>query len=299
VRPEDFGVTPDLLAAARAHGPDQLVLTLLAVLLPLALRQALIVMIRRRSELLTDGQRWWISTVRNLSVAVIFVALVIIWSTEIEAFALSIAAFAVALVVATKELLVCVAAAVWRGVTQPFTVGDWIDIGPWSGEVIEESLLSTTLQELDPVDYQLTGRVVSFPNSLLLTTPVVNNSFRKRFITLSFELYAEPGIDVLAARDLVLAAMTAACADHADLARRYAARIQKTSGARLRDPAPQATLGTTELAKVSLRVTAFCPRDRAASVRAAAVEAFLMAQPTAVAASGAGGAAGQGIDPPR
>lgn len=275
MRPEDLGVTPDLLAAATGQGADQLVLTLLAILIPLAVRRALIVMIRRRSDLLTDGQRWWISTVRNLSITIIFITLIVIWSSEIEAFALSIAAFAVALVVATKELLVCVAAAIWRGVTQPFTVGDWIDIGPWSGEVIEETLLSTTLQELDAVDFQLTGRVVSFPNSLLLTTPVVNNSFRKRFITLSFELYAEPGIDALAARDRVLAAIRDASAEFADLARRYAARIEKSSGARLRDPAPQVTMGTTELAKISLRITAFCPRDRAAQMRATAVEAFL------------------------
>ncbi|MFN3613092.1 MAG: mechanosensitive ion channel domain-containing protein [Rubrimonas sp.] len=297
MRPEDFGVTPDLLAVSVGQGPDQLVLTLLAILIPLAVRQALIVMIRRRSELLSDRQRWWISTVRNTSVAIIFGALVVIWSSEIEAFALSIAAFAVALVVATKELLVCIAAAVWRGVTQPFTVGDWIEIGPWSGEVIEESLLSTTLQELDPLDFQLTGRVVSFPNSLLLTTPVVNNSFRKRFITLSFELYAEPGVDALAARERVLSAMTAACADHADLARRDAGRIQKSTGARLRDPTPQATLGTTELAKVSLRVTAFCPRDRAAAVRTAAVDAFLSV-PSAHASRSVDGPAGQGTGAP-
>lgn len=269
--PETFGVDPDLGAIALSDPA----LSLAVVVAALAARWLLVRAVRGRAEILTDGQRYWTSMGRNLLNAAATIALFVIWSEELGEFALSIAAVAVALVVATKELLMCVGGAIWRGASQAFTVGDWVEIGPHSGEVIDETLLSTVLQEIDPYDYNLTGRVVSVPNALLLSNPVINNSFRKRFIFFTLDITSEPGGDALAARDRVAAAVASAADGFGELARRYAARIEKTAGARLRDPSPSVTLHTTDLAKVVLRVTAFCPRDRAGALREAAMAAFL------------------------
>jgi small-conductance mechanosensitive channel len=279
MNPEALGVTPDLSMLEAPPVWLKLLASLLVVLLFWALRVVAARLIRGRTDLLSDSQRWWISLSRNAFSFAAFLCVVLIWSAEIEAFALSIAAVAVAFVVATKELLLCVTGATWRGLSQPFSVGDWIEIGPHSGEVIEETVLATVLQEIDPVDFNVTGRVVSVPNSLLLTQPVVNNSFRKRFITLSFSLHDDPvvrGLDGVEARRLrIEEALRATAADFADISRRYAARIEKSAGTRLRDPTPQVTLDTTDLGKVAYRVTAFCPRDRASQMRAAAMRAYL------------------------
>lgn len=273
--PEMLGVEAELAPVV----PIKLLLSILIVLATMAARWLLVRLVRGRDDILSDRQRYWISLVKNVSSAVVVLALFVLWLQEIEDFALSIAAVAVAVVIATKELWLCVTGATWRGVSQAFSVGDWIEIGPHSGEVIDENLLATVLQEIDPYDYNLTGRVVSVPNSLLLSAPVVNNSFRKRFIYFSLDIHAEPGGDALAARDRVQAAVEAASADFGELARRYAARIEKTAGARLRDPAPLVSVHTTELAKIVLRVTAFCPRERTAMLREAAMTAFLAVPP--------------------
>lgn len=273
--PEQFGIDADLGA-----GPALRALwSLLAILGVIALRWALVRAVRGGAEILSDRQRWWISLIKNLATAALFAGLVAIWADEIKAFALSIAAVAVAFVIATKELWLCVTGATWRGAAQAFSVGDWIEIGPHSGEVIEENLLATVLQEIDPHDFSLTGRTIWAPNSLLLTAPIINNGFRKKFIYFQFEIHTEPHPDAAATLARLTAALNDAAAEFHELARRYAARIERAAGARLRDPAPQVTAHTTDLAKIAFRCAVFCPRDRAAAVRAAVTAAYLEGGP--------------------
>ncbi len=270
---EQLGVTGDLGASVTLKA----LWSVLALLATFTLRWAVVRAVRGGAEILTDRQRWWISMVKNLAAAALFAGLVAIWADEIKAFALSIAAVAVAFVIATKELWLCVTGATWRGASQAFSVGDWIEIGPHSGEVIEENLLATVLQEIDPHDFAVTGRTIWVPNSLLLTAPVVNNGFGKRFIYFRFDIYLEPHLCAPGTQARIAAALDAATQDFHELARRYAARIERTAGARLRDPAPQVTAHTTDLAKIVFRCAVFCPRERAAAVRAAVMAAYLEA----------------------
>src|SRR5690606_4205598 len=98
-------------------------------------------------------------------------------------FAFSIAAVTLALVIATKELILCFSGAMLRAGTGAFTIGDWIEVGANRGEVIDFNLFSTTLQELDrpPNDYSFTGKVIVIPNSLFLSEPIKNLNFSKRY----------------------------------------------------------------------------------------------------------------------
>lgn len=272
---EQLGVNADLGASAALRA----LWSLLAILAIICLRWALVRAVRGGAEILTDRQRWWISMIKNLATAALFAGLVAIWADEIKAFALSIAAVAVAFVIATKELWLCVTGATWRGASQAFSVGDWIEIGPHSGEVIEENLLATVLQEIDPHDFAVTGRTIWAPNSLLLTAPIVNYGFGKRFIYFQFDIHTEPHAGAAATLARITNALNTAAVEFHELARRYAARIERTAGAKLRDPAPQVTTHTTDLAKIAFRCTVFCPRERAAAVRAAVTAAYLEGGP--------------------
>jgi small-conductance mechanosensitive channel len=264
------------MAEGMAFGFDiKFVITITAIVVVLLLRWGLVATIRKQSDYFTDRQRWWISLVKNISTASILAMLFLVWAPEIEKFALSITAVAVAVVIATKELLLCLSGAIWRGASRPFSVGDWIEVGGHSGEVIEESLFSTTLQEVDPRDYELTGRAIWLPNSLFLSQPVVNHNFRKRFIFHQFTLYWEPVIDAEAAAERIRAAVDAKAAEFADLAHRYAKVIEKSWGAHFRSPEPGVRIRVTELAKLAFEVSLFCPRDKAAAIEDAAVLAML------------------------
>lgn len=62
-------------------------------------------LIRGSNVILSEVQRACLSRVRNISVIVGAVGLVLTWLPSLHAFALSVIAFAVALVIATKELI--------------------------------------------------------------------------------------------------------------------------------------------------------------------------------------------------
>src|SRR6185503_6765851 len=85
---------------------------------------------------------------RNFSLLVAFIALIFIWRVELRAAALSLAALSVALVIAGKELFTSVLGYVHRTTSGSFTFGDVIEINNIKGEVIDQTLLSTTVLEM-------------------------------------------------------------------------------------------------------------------------------------------------------
>ena len=274
MQPEDLGVAREVVEYSLQI---RAIVSAVFIVLVLGIRWLVVREIRRRAEVITDVQRWWISAVKNIATGVMLLGLIAVWATEIADFALSITAFAVALVFALRELLQCFLAAIWRGTSRPFEVGDWVQIGEHSGDVIEETLLVTVLQEIDPRDLRYTGRTVTVPNALLLTNQIVNNNFRKNFLLHVFTLVSEPAADALAVRDAILGALRREAESFRDLAERYAGMVRKRTGVALPDIAPAVVLGTTDFANVTYRVSVFCPRERALDMEQAAAEALVRA----------------------
>jgi small-conductance mechanosensitive channel len=112
---------------------------------------------------------------RNFSLLIALVALLLVWRAELQAAALSLAALSVALVLAGKELFTSVLGYIHRTTSGSFRFGDVIEISGVKGEVIDQTLLSTTVLEMSE-EHQFTGRVVQFPNSFYVTHPLKNHS---------------------------------------------------------------------------------------------------------------------------
>jgi small-conductance mechanosensitive channel len=269
--PEDIGVTPDL----QPIPADLRLLISLGIVICGILVRWLALRLIRGQGVLSDTRRWWMITVRNGLSALIVLGLFIVWAPEIEEFALSITAFVVALVIATKELILCLSGTTWARTTRAFDVGDWVEIGGHSGEVVDETLFMTELQEIEKREYRYTGRTVAVPNSLLLTQPVINHNFRKRFLEHEFTLHAPADAPALSMRDAIAAALNAEAAAFEPIARRYAAVIEKRAGVKLPDPAPTVRIETNLYGIIGFRCALFCPRERAAELEQVAATAML------------------------
>lgn len=240
---------------------NRLVSTGALVLAVLLVRMLAPRLIRGSNVILSEEQRSWLSRVRNLSVIVGAVGLVLIWLPSLHAFALSITAFAVALVIATKELILCLSGTVLRTLNRPFEIGDWVEIGSLRGEVVDVSVLSTTLQEIGgPVGhYEYSGKTITLPNSVFLTTPVQNQNFFKKWVFLEVRVVLENDVDMLPALAEIEQTVQRLYEPHAETAVRYTALIEKRSGVDIAEPAPRVALMTTDIGKQQVTVTLFCP----------------------------------------
>lgn len=226
-----------------------------------ALRYVAARIIRGDAVILSGDRRAWLARIRNASVILAVVGLVLIWLPSLHTFALSITAFALALVIATKELILCLSGTVLRAINRPFEIGDWIEIGTLRGEVVDETILATRLQEIGgPVGrFEYSGKTITVPNSIFLTTPVQNQQFFRKWVFLEVATVLEPDVDMTRALPEIEAGIGGLFAPHAELAERYTALIEKRSGVDIAEPQPRVSLATTDIGKQRVVVTLFCP----------------------------------------
>ncbi len=255
-------------------GERRILLTAIFLVLISVARWLLIRLIRGGADIMTENQRRWINQVKNGFFVVVLLGLAFVWLPEIETFALSITAVAVAFVIATKELILCVSGTVYRASSNLFQVGDWIEIGTHFGEVVDHNLASTTLQEIDRNEYVHTGQSVTLPNSFLLTNSIVNHSFQKRYVFLAFELTTELDANPYGAIEPLTELIKTKSNDFAEVALRYNALIERRSGIDIPGPEPRFTVTTNEIAKPVLKVTVFCPTERACEFQQAVTKEF-------------------------
>ncbi len=244
---------------------DQFVRSCLLVAVMFSLRFVLVYLIKRNRAILTEGRRHWITSVKNFSWLIMIFGLLFIWWPELKNFAFSIAAVTLALVIATKELILCFSGAMLRAGTGAFTIGDWIEVGANRGEVIDFNLFSTTLQELDrpPNDYSFTGKTIAIPNSLFLSEPIKNLNFSKRYAFHRFSIAIDAHFSIADIRQWIAAEIDQCSADFIEIARRYNAFIEKRTGIDIPGPEPRIMLSTSELAKCIITIVIFCPTEKA------------------------------------
>lgn len=128
-----------------------------------------------RGEMSAEKRRLHLVWARNIIWFAVLLVIVSVWASTLAGFALSLAAVAGALLIVSKELVMCVHGYLYVTVVQPYKVGDAIEFGSLKGRVIDIDMFATTLAELDESGQQ-TGKVAEFPNGLLLNTPLKNIS---------------------------------------------------------------------------------------------------------------------------
>ena len=141
----------------------------LILLFIIVLRRLILSRIRGDDAFITEEQRSWMSRTKNGTFALTLILLFILWQSEISEFALSVTAIAVAIVVASKEIILCFTGSIQRASSRSFRIGDWIEVGKLCGEVIEHNMMATVIQEIDlhHGQYHFTGKTATLPTHML------------------------------------------------------------------------------------------------------------------------------------
>ena len=99
-------------------GLSTLALVALVFLIRVGLHHTLL----KTTDISAESRRRWAVSIRNLLLIVFILGMIFIWAPRLQTFAVSIFAVAVALVLATKELIACLSGSGLRVLTKAYAV---------------------------------------------------------------------------------------------------------------------------------------------------------------------------------
>lgn len=256
----------------------ELALTLTLIFLVYLIRRYTKRAIRLNQHIDHDKKRQRINAADNAFNFLFVVGLILIWSSELQNIAISIAAFMVALVIATKEFIACIVGAFYRASTRPYQVGDWIKVANFEGEVTDSDWLSTTLFEVDLKggSYTYTGRTTLVPNSVLLVHTVQNLNYMRRYVTHSFSISRQTDdVNLFEIKEHILAKLREYSEHFHEVAIRYNSLIEKRLDINISGPEPRVRITTTMEGHNVFTVSLFCPTDEAIDIEQKVTEDFM------------------------
>ncbi len=208
----------------------------------------------RGSALSPEERRRYLVMARNVSILAFLFSTVVIWASELRTIALSMVAVAAAIVIATKELILCLSGGILRSTSGSFSVGDRIELNGLRGDVIDLSLLTTTILEIGPgqMTHQHTGRAISLPNALLLSAPVVNESFTEQYVLHTITVPIGTDQKYKEARVVLLNTAKEICEEHIEEAQRHFASFGQEYGLSSPNPEPRVTIQMPAPKRVNL-----------------------------------------------
>lgn len=230
-----------------------------------------------RDDMPADEQRRLVVNSRNAVLIGIVFALVFIWAKELQTLALSAIAVAAAIVLATKEIIMCLSGGFYRASSGTFKVGDRIEVGVFRGDVIDQTLLSTTILEIGPgqTSHQQTGRTIVLPNSMLLTAGVINETFTEDYVLHLFTVPLKAEDDWQHAETLILETAKSECAAYLEAARPYFAEMQKRYAMEVTQIDPRVSVLLPDPGRVNLLVRVPVPARRKGRVEQAILRRFM------------------------
>ena len=253
-----------------------LVVSILAVIVLLVLRRVVIRTVLKK-ELPVEVRRRLLVNSRNAVLLFVLLAFVFIWAQELRTLALSAVAIAAAIVIATKELILCLSGSLYRASAGAFAVGDRVEIGNYRGDVIDQTLLSTTLLEIGPgqSSHQHTGRAIVIPNGMLLTAAVVNETFTQEFVLHLFPVPVKGDEDWKEAEKQLLDAANAECLPYLEDAKRHFAKMQRRFSLESTQIEPRISVFQPDPGRINLLVRIPVPARQKGRVEQAILRRYL------------------------
>jgi len=221
------------------------------------------------------NKRLRINMLNNAVTVFMLVAIFNIWSVEFQKFAISIAAFIVSIVIATREFIQCFIGFLYILSSRPFRIGDWIQVGNYYGEVHSTDWAKLTLLEVNIDSYEYTGKTLYLPNSQLITSSIKNLNFLKRYAMHHFTITRDQSVNPFAFLDELYEKANEYCADFKDVAIRYNQLIESRLEINITGPEPHIQVATAETGETQVLFTIFCPTELAMDIEQSLTADFM------------------------
>src|SRR5258708_21236419 len=217
---------------------------------------------------------------RNFSLLIAFIALIFTWRAELRAAALSLAALSVAVVLVGKEMFTSVLGYIYRTTSGSFGFGDVIEINGIKGEVIDQTLLSTTVLEMSE-EHLFTGKVVQFPNSFYVTHAMKNYSRLGDYPLGIVSIPLAKSSDLDTARRILAHVPNAACSGYVAPAHAALRELEGEQFIVMPSAEPRVSIRLGDGAKTTLLLRFPCPASQRTRTEQELLSKYLAAMRTA------------------
>jgi small-conductance mechanosensitive channel len=211
----------------------------------------------------------------------------VIWAEQLRTLALSVVAFAAAIILSTKELLMCLTGGLLRSSTGMFGIGDRIEVKKLRGDVIDLTLLTTTVMEIGPdqLSHQHTGRVVVLPNSVFLSESVFNENYMEDYVLQTTVLPVSRKDDWARIERHLLQAAAEVCGDFLAAAQSHIARMGRRRGIDVPSAQPRVSLHFPKPDELNLVMRFPAPARAKARIEQKILRRYLELEQAAAAAA--------------
>lgn len=233
--------------------------------------------ISKQQDWTLEQKRTFMTQARNVMWVCAGLVLVMSWAKTLFPFLFSIVAILVALVMATKEWIMCLLGALYQMTTRTFKIGDHVSIQNIRGEVLDVKWLQTRVLELgpEPSGTYYTGRVLSFPNSWLIQYPLSNETF---FETYGFHWLTVPlsvKDDIKMATEVLVQQAEIVCADFFEDAKKNMSQMQESHFMDSPTLTPKTHLEFKDMGELKLHLRFPAPHGRGDGLAQKIIHQFL------------------------
>ncbi|MBA3613640.1 MAG: mechanosensitive ion channel family protein [Nitrospirales bacterium] len=231
----------------------------------------------RATELSVETRRRWAVNLRNGLLFLFILGMIFIWAPQLQTFAVSVFAVAVAFVLATKEIIDCLSGSALRVLTKAYSLGDRIEIGGIRGNVVDHNALTTTVLEIGPgqTSHQYTGRAMVIPNSFIFDHPLTNETYTKKYRLHIVTVPLSTDDDWKTAERLLLQAGEEEAAPFIDEARIYLKKLEGKLWLDAPSVEPRVTIQLPEPGRINLLLRVPCPTQYPSRLEQAILRKFL------------------------
>jgi len=231
----------------------------------------------RGSHLVGETRKRRAGNIRNTLLILLMVGIILIWAPQLQTLVVSLLAIAVALAIATKELIDCISGNAVRMLNGVYSVGDRIELGGVRGNVVDVNLLSTTILEIGPgqTSHQYTGRAMTVPNSVLLRQTVTNESYSKDYRLHIITVPLGTNDDWREAERILLEAANVECQPFLEKAKQHMKKLEGKSWLDAPSIEPRVTFQLPEPGRINLLLRIPCPTRFPSRLEQAIIRRFL------------------------
>lgn len=239
------------------------IITLSIIVLSFMLKIVIIKYIKHISRSEGVDKRMYINTFKNIINLLVVMSVFYVWHVELREFAFSIAAFIVAIVLATRELIQCVIGFIYLTSTTIFRIGDWVQVGNHTGEIISTDWAKVTLLEVDTSSYGYTGKTLFIPNSQLMSHSIKNLNFMRRYVHHSVSVVKSDNVvNPFEIKQALIDKADSHCEAFKDVAERYNQVIENRLDVSLSGTHSSVEFSSTDMGRIKITVNIFCPTER-------------------------------------